>query len=455
MITGETFKEWGFKPGAWFKDALVTANDMARAGATEMDVYEHVRSLAPPEIQVQEFRTNSLPFAEFLDAETPDELENLRGVRSAMDQLMRVPTVRAGVVMPDAMPAGIIPVGGVVATENAIHPGFHSADICCSVAMTVFKRDEDVKKVLDAAEKVTHFGPLKIAASAYRANINRFQTLKSLLDNHFDNPFLKGLEEIAAAHFLTQGDGNHFLYVGHLESTGQLAVVTHHGSRGLGAHLYKRGMQAAERHTGIVSPRTPKQASWIQADSAYGEAYWEALQVVREWTKLNHFTIHNELAKKLGNKIVDHTWNEHNFVFRKSDGLFYHGKGATPNWAGFADDDDGTTLIPLNMSEPILISQHVDNKDSLGFAPHGAGRNMSRTRFLNENRPKVPTDIDVRFYCGVPDLSELPEAYKNADSVRSQIDKYKLANIVDTVIPGGSMMAGDWEKDAPWRKKRR
>ena len=34
-------------------------------------------------------------------------------------------------------------------------------------------------------------------------------------------------------------------------------------------------------------------------------------------------------------------WNEHNFVFRKSDGLFYHAKGATPAWQGFAADTAG------------------------------------------------------------------------------------------------------------------
>ncbi|TIL63852.1 MAG: RNA-splicing ligase RtcB, partial [Mesorhizobium sp.] len=68
-------------------------------------------------------------------------------VVEAMDALLRTPTVVSGVVMPDACPAGTIPVGGVVATRNAIHPGFHSADICCSMAITVFKRNDDPKKI--------------------------------------------------------------------------------------------------------------------------------------------------------------------------------------------------------------------------------------------------------------------------------------------------------------------
>ncbi len=73
---------------------------------------------------------------------------------------MRVPTVEKGAIMPDACPSGsalgTIPVGGIVATKNAIHPSFHSADICCSVAIL---GDVDPKAMLDAAMEQTHFGP--------------------------------------------------------------------------------------------------------------------------------------------------------------------------------------------------------------------------------------------------------------------------------------------------------
>ena len=119
------------------------------------------------------------------------------------------------------------------------------------------------------------------------------------------------------------------------------------------------------------------------------------MQIVRLWTKANHHAIHDLTATKIGNGVADRFWNEHNFVFRKKDGLFYHGKGATPNWAGFSDDDDGRTIVPLNMAEPVLLLKHKDNKDALGFAPHGAGRNVGRKAFLRENKPRLPTGIDA------------------------------------------------------------
>lgn len=451
MITGTDLIAWGFKPGKWFKNALEVANAARSAGASDdliQDTLVNLQPVAPVEMTM---RTNNIPFGMFIDAENDLERSNVALVVNHMDALMRVPTIKAGAVMPDACPSGsqhgTIPVGGVVACEDAIHPGFHSADICCSVAMTVFKRHDNPKAILDAVHSVTHFGPGGRTSSNSLAPRELMRKMES-------NIFLSGLESYAANHFATQGDGNHFAYVGHLKSTGNPVLVTHHGSRGLGAQVYKRGMAAAKKHTAIHAPRVPDHNSWIKADSETGRAYWEALQFCREWTKANHFAIHSLTARKIGNAIEQQIWNEHNFVFQKSDGLFYHGKGATPNWAGFSPDDSGMTLVPLNMAEPILILSHLNNPGSLGFAPHGAGRNLGRKAFLRGHRPELPAGIDARFYCGKADLSELPQAYKNAAAVRAQIKKYELGSVIDEILPYDSIMAGDWEQDAPWRKKR-
>lgn len=78
---------------------------------------------------------------------------------------------------------------------------------------------------------------------------------------------------------------------------------------------------------------------------------------------------------------------------------------------------------------------------------------MSRTAFLKEHAPEAPADIDVRFWCGIEDKSELPQAYKSAAQVTKAISEHELAHIVDRIIPYGSIMAGDWESEAPWRRK--
>ena len=100
-------------------------------------------------------------------------------------------------------------------------------------------------------------------------------------------------------------------------------------------------------------------------------------------------------------------------------------------------------------------------ENALGFAPHGAGRNFSRTAYMRQHAGKTGQEIvaeqtvgiDARFFCGVPDVSELPGAYKNAGAVRAQIAEFGLAEVIDTIEPIGCIMAGDWQRDAPWRKK--
>jgi len=362
--------------------------------------------------------------------------------------------------MPDACPSdhrlGAIPVGGVAATRSAIHPGMHSADICCSMAVTVFSEGADAKRLLDAGMKLSHFG------AGGRPGGARVPPDPALLQAFERNVFLKPLIGAATEHNATQGDGNHFFFVGRVRSSGRIALVTHHGSRGPGGRLYAAGMAVAEKCRRDLSPETPAHNAWIPAQTREGESYWAALQLVRAWTKGNHFAIHDIVAVALGLRVEDRFWNEHNFVFRRSDGLYYHAKGATPAYPGFADDSNGLTLIPLNMAEPILVARGLDAARGLGFAPHGAGRNFSRTAYMKQQAGRSEAEliaeqapgIDVRYFSGVPDVSELPGAYKSAASVRRQIERFGLAEVVDQIDPIGNIMAGDWQRDAPWRKKR-
>lgn len=464
-MNGNQLIEWGFKPGPWFQRGISMAGSMRNNGCSDEEIIARLYEMQPADLIP--LRTNTLPFSVFANPQTDVESDNIAAVIGHMDHLMRVPTIKAGAVMPDACPAGsapgTIPVGGVVACENAIHPGFHSADICCSVAISVLNRNIDASKILDNAVKLSHFGPGGRLDNDAASN----RPLALITDQFEDNSFLKDLEGRARHHFMTQGDGNHFFFVGEMGS--RTVIVTHHGSRGLGADLYKRGKACAERMTRKVAAGVPQHQSWIVADSLEGVEYWSALQIVREWTKLNHFSIHDAVARSLGVKVSDRLWNEHNFVFQKSDGLFYHAKGATPNYKGFAPDSTtDMTLIPLNMAAGVLVADHHNFNapvGSLEFCPHGAGRNMSRgqhmrnlTEEFGDSRGLSPkaieaiiaketAGIDARFWNGKPDLSELPSAYKNADQIVAEIEEHKLARIGAHIRPLGSIMAGNDDRD--------
>ena len=483
-IGGHLLLSWGVKPGKRFKEALAEARRLAASGMGADEVKAAVlAAFAEPPAPAIILRRTEGAFAEAIAAETPEDAANIQAVRLHMEDLMRCPMLEHGVVMPDACPAGqakgTIPVGGAV-LSRAIHPAFHSADICCSMYATVFPEARATSEIMDAVQAVTRFGP------GGRKPEDR---IADKITDEIDatrNPFLKGLEGPAKAQLCDQGDGNHFAFLGtlavtpdmrtSLRSNGQAALadaigersrvdvlVTHHGSRELGAQVYKRGLVAAVGHTQTVSPDTPPHQAWLDPDSDQGASYWEALQYVARWTRRNHQLIHERTLARLGIAPLAAFGNEHNFVWKRGD-LYAHGKGATPAWRD-AEGHPLLGLIPLNMAAPVLVTLGRDQAEYGSFAPHGAGRNKSRSSLMRELglagltpealqvRARALVDkqtegLDVRFFYDRPDVSESPMAYKNADQVRAQIERFGLADVIGLVMPKGSIMAGDYDK--PW-----
>jgi len=422
-------------------------------------------------------RDRPAPLAEAIAPASRDERENVAIVRRQLGQLLRAPGIARGAILPDACPAGpgvaTMPVGGAIAVENAIIPSAHSADICCSMFATFYDERSGVAKELDALASATRFGP------GHR-HLDDLVHDPVLDEPVWHNRFLSGMRDRAHAHLADQGDGNHFAFLGEAEFddsalamlrlTGHAALatrlarkrfrvlVTHHGSRSLGAHVFKRGQVAALKQVARRGGHIPEAAAWLDAGSPEGRDYWEALEYVARWTRANHRAIHRRFLGRIGGEAAAEIGNEHNFVWRRGD-LFVHGKGATPAWR----DEDGRPrlgLIPLNMAEPVLLVLGGDREEFLSFAPHGAGRNLSRTamrrRFPDEasrrHAIESSTDgIDVRWFCGRPDLSETPLAYKDAASVRAQIREFGLAEVVAEIRPLGCIMAGDSGRS--WRDR--
>ena len=461
MLTGKDLIKMGYKPGPHFAD-MITASQEVGDEDTIREVLDQIYSNAtiPQNIPLKSNGT----FQVYIDDGLNEfEKTNVEAVKATMQEVVKTPTVVDAMIMPDSCPAGpigTIPVGGVVFAKNAIHPGMHSADICCSMSLTSIKNIRSVSQVLDAVQTRSHFGSY---SRKEPIDIDSFCDVraKAAKNKFLSEPnILKSMED----QFGTQGDGNHFFFIGEQESNGDLAFVTHHGSRKPGAMLYKAGMKIAESFRKKLSSEVNKHNAWIPFESSEGQSYWEALQIIREWTKHNHLVIHNAVLDELNiepSAITDQFWNEHNFVFLDND-IFMHAKGATPVYGDHASDADasGRTIIPLNMGEPILIVRnHKSNKT--GFAPHGAGRNISRSHFqrLLADKPVAQileeqvAHIDARFFNGVPDVSELPGAYKDATEVQRQINDYKLANVVDRILPLGTMMAG--KQHQPWLDKKK
>ena len=490
-INGNTLKEWGWPPGPAFKQALEQARALEAEGLTP----DAIRAQLAPELEAQTtFLERGAPeparLGIAMEVESDDERANLEKVRAQMLGMTTIPVVERAAILPDACPTGegeaAITVGGAVAVRDAIIPAAHSADICCSMYCSFFPAAEHTAgHMLDRLRESTRFG--------IGGRQPHEQIVHPVLEEKvWRNPFLSQLEPVAKAHLGDQGDGNHFAFIGTLrlsteeraawieagygewmaalqEESTYHALVTHHGSRALGAQVYKRGLHAAVAATKRVAHDIPSSAAWLDAESDAGRDYWEALQYVARWTRANHEVIHAGFLRRVGLTGPALAFgNEHNFVWRRSDGLYYHGKGATPAWSG-ADGRPLPGLIPLNMASPILLCLGAGNEDFLGFAPHGAGRNISRTALRKRFQTKggkpdhnriagaiaeATKGIDVRWWYDRADLSETPMGYKNAEAITAQIDRFRLGKVCGRIEPLGCIMAGD-PGSAPWKARKK
>jgi len=226
-------------------------------------------------------------------------------------------------------------------------------------------------------------------------------------------------------------------------------LVTHHGSRGLGTRVSGRGQEAADKAMRALGADIPSEAAWLELGSEVGSAYWAALGYVGRWARANHDAIHGRFLEAAGATVAARVGTEHNAAWKRGE-LVYHGKGATPAWR----DEMGRKtlgLVPMNLASPIWLVLGGDRQDYLSFAPHGAGRHLSRRALvrgllrrgeLGRVLCEQTAGLDVRWYLGGGDVAECPAAYKSPDAVRRQVEQLGLAEVVAEIQPLGSIMAG-------------
>jgi len=348
------------------------------------------------------------------------------GARQQMDNACRLPVAVAGALMPDAHQGYGLPIGGVLATDNAVIPYAVGVDIACRMKMSVLDlpvstlatgRDELTR----ALERETRFGGG--AEFADRRD-------HPVMDRDWNVTVVTGrLKDKAWAQLGTSGSGNHFVECGVLETfealgaldPGEyLALLSHSGSRGSGAMVAQHYSRLARAlHPGLSQEFG--HLAWLDLETEAGSEYWAAMELMGAYAAANHELIHRHVARALGAAVRLDVENHHNFAWRErhalADGserdVVVHRKGATPAGRGVLG------IIPGSMAAPGYVVRGKGSPESLRSASHGAGRRMSRTRarqmFTWDDVRRV---LDAR---GVTLLSagldEAPMAYKDIDTV--------------------------------------
>lgn len=348
----------------------------------------------------------------------------------SMNQLARacqLPISVAGALMPDAHVGYGLPIGGVLATDEAVIPYAVGVDIACRMKMTVLDwslRDLDRKRdrLIKAIEQETRFG-----VGAHFSGAQRRE--HPVMEKDWNvSPATRQNKDRAWSQLGTSGSGNHFVEFGifrceapiqGLAAGEYVALLSHSGSRGTGAAVCDRYSKIAmEQHPDL--PKELKHLAWLSLESEEGQEYWTAMELMGEYAAANHALIHHHVASNLGASVLLDIENHHNFAWKEQHSIggttrdvIVHRKGATPAGEGVLG------IIPGSMATPGFVVRGRGNAESLHSASHGAGRVMSRTKAIEtfewDKVHRVLKDRNVHLLSA--GLDEVPMVYKDIHSV--------------------------------------
>lgn len=376
------------------------------------------------------------------------------GAMHQMYQAAKLPVSVAGALMPDAHSGYGLPIGGVLATANAVIPYGVGVDIGCRMCLSIF--DINPKELTD---RESYFAREINEATLFGSGAQFDRSPDhEVMDNElfFQLPLLKGLHTRAWKQLGSSGSGNHFAEFGVIEiaekdavlgvEAGQyVGLLSHSGSRALGANIANHYTKIAISKRRL--PQDAKNLAWLTLDEEAGIEYWNAMNLAGDYASACHHIIHQKIAKQLGRKPMKMVENHHNFAWKEKwegNEVIVHRKGATP--AG----KDVLGIIPGSMTADGFIVKGKGEEAAVNSASHGAGRKMSRTRAMASVTDKQFKDELKKF--GVKllggGLDESPFAYKDIEVVMQS--QKALVDVVGKFTP--KIVKMDGAKHRSWKK---
>jgi tRNA-splicing ligase RtcB len=283
--------------------------------------------------------------------------------------------------------------------------------------------------------------------------------------------------ERGAGQLGTMGSGNHFVELQRVEHVfdrgaaeifglreGQLTVLVHTGSRGLGHQVcgdYVRRMGDVMRRYGIELP--DRQLACAPASSPEGSDYLAAMAAAANFAWANRQAIADRIRGAIARvlspalaaeirQVYDVAHNVAKVETYRGRSLLVHRKGATRAFPA------GSTEIPeryLSTGQPVFIPGSMGTSSfvlagepgslerSFGSACHGAGRLMSRTGAKKKiqgselRRQLQARGIVVRCPSNAGLAEEAPFAYKDVERVCEVVELAGLARRVARLVPLG------------------
>lgn len=419
--------------------------------------------------------------------------------------------LKHAVAMPDAHQGYGFPIGGVAATdyaEGVISPGGVGYDINCGVRILASNLTvDDVKpKINELIDLLFREIPSGLASKGkIRVNVGELNEVisggaKWAVEKGYGwSGDLKHCEEDGCmrtadpdeispkakdrgkSQIGSLGSGNHFLEVQFvdkifqpdvarrfgIEATGQVLVMIHTGSRGLGHETcsdYLRLMESSTRKFNIKLP--DRELACAPNNSMEAEKYFKAMsgaanfawcnrQLITHWTREAFKQVFRRDAEELGMRLIyDVAHNiaklEEHDIDGKRVKCYVHRKGATrafpadhPDLPADYRDIGQPVIIPGTMgtSSYLLLGKPKAMGISFGSTAHGAGRVLSRMRAIKSfSAADVKSKLTSRnIVVRAADLKviseEAPGAYKDIDRVVKVSNELGIATLVAQMRP--------------------
>jgi tRNA-splicing ligase RtcB len=373
-------------------------------------------------------KTNVASFATILEDSTRAQAERTASMPFVQPHLA---------LMPDAHLGKGATVGSVIPTVGAIIPAAVGVDIGCGMmaAQTQYLVDE-----LPADRKALHAAisaAIPLSAGRYNQRVS-----ETALPRVADLEAIAGIEQADAIapnwrlQLGSLGSGNHFVEVS-LDETDRVWLFLHSGSRGVGNKLAMKWIKVAKEQCA---------KRWIQlpdADLAYlvegdpeFDGYLEALRWAQRFALLNReemmARVVDEFGRWAGGPVdrVEEVNCHHNYTTREA----HFGHEVWLSRKGAIDAHVGVLgLIPGSMGDLSYVVRGKGNRGAFCSAPHGAGRNHSRTaaRRLFTRDGLDERMLGIAWGESNAFLDEHPEAYKPIDVVIH--DARELVEVVHTL----------------------
>jgi tRNA-splicing ligase RtcB len=436
--------------------------------------------------------------------QAPEQVANVATLPGIVGQSLAMPDIHWGYGFP---------IGGVAAftlADGVVSPGGVGYDINCGVRLlrTRLMREDLKPQLLERLVRAIYDNVPSGVGSKGKIRISRHEVAQVLthgarwaVDSGYGTEEdleyteehgqmagadLAGVSERALERGMPQlgtlGAGNHFLEIQEVTevydakaaatlgiSLGQITVMIHTGSRGLGYQICddnvkllgavskKYGIELVDRQLACAPVESPEGRRYFGAMVCAANYAWANRQAIAHWVREAFSQVLGLSLEQLGmGQVYDVAHNiakfEQHMVGKDCVKLCVHRKGAT---RAFGPGDQTIPARYRHLGQPVLIPGDMGTssyllvgttraeQETFGSACHGAGRVWSRTRALKETeRRNVATELRGK---GIMVMAasrevlreEVPDAYKDVDKVVDVCARAGIANKVARMKPLG------------------